>query len=133
MKRVALNFLVNLLAVASASGLFLAYVKTFCAYSMTSQTAGLVCRLNWKDGAILLGSYSAVKVGSSIFNSNTIYKILLAALILYSIVYVMIAPPYWFSSFFQELEANSLYHTLLIITVVELLQFQLRKMSPGLG
>ena len=88
----------------------------------------MICELNWKDGVIFLFSFTMVKMATPIFNWDSVFIRVLYSFLLYSIVYIIIAFPYWLSSFFQSFSANSLVHVLLASTSVDIISNHIYKM-----
>jgi hypothetical protein len=90
-----------------------------CAVSNKSANADLVCTLNWKDGLFLLLSYTVVKLLSPLLAFDTIFKRILLTITLYSFLFGLISFSFWLASFFQAFFANTFFHMLLIIVIVE--------------
>jgi hypothetical protein len=97
------------------------YVKTMCHFSNSSDSADLICSLNWKDGFILFCCYTAVKVLGPILKLDAIIKRVITTVLLYCIVLALIAWPYLIASFFQKLPCNVFMHALAAIIAVEYL------------
>jgi hypothetical protein len=88
----------NVLPALTAVLLLVVYRKTFS--QLNSNSAQLVRELNWKDGLILVISYCVVKIIlSPLFKVKIWYKSLFISLILYCIIYGIIAFPYLIVSF----------------------------------
>ena len=105
--------------IALALFLFWLYVKCFCFFSSKYSSADLVCYISWKDGLILIISYSIVKLLSSLFDWDTIFKRFILTLLLYSLSFAIIAFPFWIASFFQDFVANTFIHISAMILAVD--------------
>jgi hypothetical protein len=81
--------------------LFFLYVKIFCFFSSVSDVADLVCSFNWRNGVFLVLSYAIVKLLSPVIGLKRFRIRILATFILYSVMFGIIALPYWLISFGQ--------------------------------
>ncbi len=96
------------------------YKIGICFFSDQFQEADLICYLNWKDGFIFIICYSLVMLTSLIIKLRAIRLNLLLSFLLYILFYGIFAFPYLISSFIQPLIVNSLFHTIVLITILEI-------------
>jgi hypothetical protein len=92
-----------------------------CHFSSNSSDADFLCSFKWKDGFILLCSYSLVRLITPILGLNTFYQRVFATILLYSIFYGLYAFPFWIASFIQPIRLNVFLQVLLLIILVEYL------------
>jgi hypothetical protein len=100
--------------------LFSLYVGSAWLLGKKSTNATLIYELNWKDGFILICSYSMVKVISPFLGFHNVVKRLFLTLLLYCFSYAIIAFPYWLTSFLQPFQTNVFIHTFFLICFIEL-------------
>ena len=92
-----------------------------CHFSGSSSDADFLCDFKWKDGFILLCSYSLVRLITPILGLNTFTQRIFVTIILYSIFYGLYAFPFWVASFIQPIKLNVFLQVLFLIILVEYL------------
>lgn len=127
MKKSNQYIIYTIIPIISLAILFFLYLKCMCLLDKKSTDTTLICELNWKDGFILVCSYSVIKIISPALGFHTIIKRLLIILLLYCFSYAIIAFPYWLTSLIQPLQTNVFIHTFLLICLIELIFSQVRK------
>jgi hypothetical protein len=117
-----IQFLINiLLPIACVWIVAVLYTVILCKFANNDLSdAGFICTFNWKDGFILLCSYSIVKLVSGLLDFDRILKRVLISLGLYCVAYGLIAFPFFLSSFFQPFLVNVFLHSLILIIVIEI-------------
>ncbi|RZJ75969.1 MAG: hypothetical protein EOO45_03965 [Flavobacterium sp.] len=102
-------------------GLFFGvYILILAAIAWNFRNSYHVYPLNWIPGAILLTSYSLVRLFHKPLGFVKFRQRLFVTMLLYSILFVLIAFPFWFASFFMPLLDNSFVHCFIMILLIEL-------------
>lgn len=134
MKKSTQYILYTIIPIISLAILFFLYLKFICLLSKKLIDANLICELNWKDGFILVCSYSVIKIISPALGFHTVIKRLLIILLLYCVSYAIIAFPYWLTSLIQPFQTNVFIHTFLLICLIEFIFSKVQKKefkTPG--
>jgi hypothetical protein len=100
--------------------LAITYKMMLCAFAKQNYNAEMICYLNWKDGFIFLSAFTLISMVEYLFENYSLRKKMLFSLLVYSVVYSVVALPYFLSSFIQPLSTNSFLHTFFVIIILEL-------------